>query len=75
MKQKIINAVSLLCLAESVQPCKLKDLQIDEFFKEMASLGLTVDERQSGDIKYREVGCNNREEDYEFSILVVQTET
>jgi hypothetical protein len=73
MKQKILNTVSLLRLAESIQPCKLKDLQIDDFFKEMTDLGLTVDERQSGDIRHREVGCTDEEQGFEFSVAVIQT--
>jgi hypothetical protein len=74
MKQKIKNAVSLLRLAEPIQPCTMKDLQIDEFFKEMSDLGLSVDERQSGDIKYREVARSDKEQGFEFSVIVIQTE-
>lgn len=73
MKQKILNAVTLLRLAEPIQPCDLKDLQIDDFFKQMTDLGLTVDERQSGDIRHREVGCSDEEQGFEFSVVVIQT--
>ncbi len=73
MKQKIINSVSLLRLAESIRPCKLKDLQIDDFFKEMSDLGITVDERQSGDIRYREVWSSDKEQGFELSVAVIQT--
>ena len=72
MKQKILNAVSLLRLAVPVQPCKLKDLQIEDFFKQMTELGLTVDDRQSGDIRHREVGCYDKEQGFEFSVAVIQ---
>lgn len=53
--------------------CNLKDQGIDDFFNSITQLGINIDDRSAGDIRYRVVYCRDEEEGYEVSVAIIQT--
>ncbi len=73
MKQKIKNLVDVLRTVEPVAKGGIKNRQIDAFFTGISELGLTVDDRVNGTIRYREVGYSD--ESVSFSVTVIQVDS
>jgi hypothetical protein len=72
--QQLQHCITALKITEQLPEGQLKDRQIDDFFTEISKLGITIDTRTSGDIRYRTFRHFNPGECREISVTVIQSE-
>lgn len=76
MKDRLRHCIAALSIIEQLPSYgdkKRKDRGIDDFFTEILRLDIDVDDRSSGDIRYREFAVNDKEEGFDVSVKVIQT--